>query len=96
MRTKVFLGRDVEVVRETKDGLELDGHIRLRPGFVVEVLSVRGGMTTPGGPALVWSWRIHALGSRGPIYRGICRWQRPQGNELPAGRAASPPTSGEG
>lgn len=92
MRTRVFLGRDVEVVRETKDGLELDGRIRLRPGFVVEVLSVRGGATRPGGPAVVWSWRIRALGSRGPIYRGICRWHRPQGNELPAATAASPPT----
>jgi hypothetical protein len=96
MKTKIFLGRDVEVVRETKDGLELDGYIRLRPGFLVEVLSVRGGTMTRGGSAVVWSWRIRALGSRGPIYRGTCRWHRTKGNELPAGSAALPPTAEEG
>ena len=95
MKTKVFLGRDVEVVRETKDGLELDGRIRLRPGFVVEVLSVRAGLASPGGPALVWSWRLHALGSLGPIYRGVCRWHRLPGNELPVAGEASCRTANE-
>ncbi len=91
MHTRVFLGRDVEVVRETREGVELDGRIRLRPGFVVELISVRKERPLPAGPAIVWSWRIHALGSDGPIYRGFCRWHAWRGNELPAdGIGASP------
>ncbi len=84
MAVRVFLGRDAEVVRETKNGLLLDGRIRLRPGFVIDVVPVAGGRAWPGGPAFVWSWRIRSVGSRGPIFRGECRWHRPSGNGLPA------------
>jgi len=83
VKSRVVLGRDVDVVRQTKDGLELDGYIRLRPGFVVELVAGGGGPRWPGGIAIVWSWRLRALGRRGPIYRGECRWRRPSGHELP-------------
>jgi hypothetical protein len=88
--SKLVLGRDADVVRETTDGLELDGRVRLRPGFVVEVLPRLGERALPCRVALVWTWRLRAVGSNGPIYRGICRWHRASGQELPgAARAAS-------
>jgi hypothetical protein len=95
MTARVFVGRDVELIRETQDGVELDGRIRLRPGFVVELIPIREGQGPARGTALVWSWRIRALGSRGPLYRGLCRWQPFNGNELPAHRPPVPATSAQ-
>ena len=88
--SRVLLGRDVKVVRELPDGLDLAGRVRLRPGHFVDVIFAPDG---PGQPlsrrATVWSWGIVALrssgtsGSPGPLYRGICRWEEPYGNSLP-------------
>lgn len=74
MQSRVIVGRDVDVVREAAEDIELVGRVRLRPGFVIEIVP---GAGTPRGqvrPALVWSWRIRVLGRFGPIYRGMCRW----------------------
>jgi hypothetical protein len=83
--TRVFLGRDVEVVRETREGLELTGRMRLRPGFMVDLVSVRTA-TEVSEPrrALVTLWKIRSLGRNGPTYRGFCRWHGGYGHELPA------------
>jgi hypothetical protein len=88
--SRVLVGRDVNVVRELTDGVDLAGRVRLRPGHLVDV-------TYPPeahGPrvsrrALVWSWAIVALsspgavGNPGPLYRGICRWDELAGKSLP-------------
>jgi hypothetical protein len=84
---RLVIGRDADVIRETEDGLELHGRVRLRPGFVVEVAPRPGGRTARS--MLVWTWRLRAVGSDGPIYRGLCRWHRPEGNGLPATFAGS-------
>jgi hypothetical protein len=81
---RLVIGRDAELVRETPDGVELAGRTRLRPGFLVEVAARPEGRGSPGGVALVWTWRLHAVGSAGPIFRGFCRWHRRGGHDLPA------------
>ena len=74
MRAFVRVGRDVDVIREFPDGIELFGRARLRPGFRIEILPAVGAPSNAGRPAVVWSWRIRCLGSGGPIFRGECRW----------------------
>jgi hypothetical protein len=75
-RPRVRVGRDVEIVQESLEGLALEGRIRLRPGRGVELL-----LPSPGRHGLavrrahVWSWEVAALGSDGPVYRGFCRWE---------------------
>jgi hypothetical protein len=83
MAPTLVVGRDVRVVRETDDGLELIGPVRLRPGSLVDVLSSSEGSAAPRRLAIVWTWRLVAVGSTGPAYRGTCRWQWPSGHELP-------------
>jgi len=73
---RIVLGRDVRLVNETADGIDLEGGARLRPGHVVEVVRE----ATPGRHpevriALVCSWAVRSLGSAGPSYGGFCRWQ---------------------
>ena len=75
MRGRVVIGRDVNVLRESAEGLELAGRVRLRPGYCVDVLRA----ATPSRPvtvrrAVVCSWMVVSLGSGGPTYRGTCRW----------------------
>lgn len=83
--TRVFIGRDVDVTRETHRGVELTGRLRLRPGFIVDLVPVRP-CREPSAVrrALVESWKIRSLGSDGPVYRGFCRWLGGGGHELPA------------
>lgn len=74
IRARVEVGRHVERVGETHDGIELTGRLRLHPGRPVDVV------TRPLGTplirrAVVSCWRIVALGSGGPIYRGTCHWE---------------------
>ena len=76
MAGRVFVGRDVNVIRELPEGLDLAGRVRLRPGHPVDVVrprAIAGGTTSRR--ALVWSWDLVALGSGGPLYRGLCRWE---------------------
>ena len=84
-RGQLVLGRDAEVIRETTGGIEVVSRLRLRPGFMVHVVSPAA--TTRGAacrPALVVSWWIRAVGSDGTTYRGFCRWDAPTGPGLPA------------
>jgi hypothetical protein len=75
MPARIWVGRDVRVVRETADGLEIEGPARLRPGGHVEVVLPRAGGSGIGvRRALVWTWSVAELGSDGPLYRGFCRW----------------------
>ena len=90
MASRLVIGRDAEVIRETDDGVEVEARVRLRPGFVIEVAPRVAGGAGRSGAALVWSWRLLAVGSAGPTYRGICRWHRPEGNQLPAGTRQVP------
>jgi hypothetical protein len=88
MPSRVIVGRDVDVIRELPDGVELMGRARLRPGFPIEIAHGVNGATAPRGAAVVWSWRIRCLGSGGPIFRGECRW-------CPALPAIRPPVAQE-
>ena len=74
MRPRVIIGRDVDVIREGPDEIELVGRVRLRPGFVVDITPGARRASPTRGPAMVRSWCIRVLGSNGPIYRGVCRW----------------------
>jgi len=74
MHSRVLVGRDVDVVRQADEDVELVGKVRLRPGFLIEIVSGARGSAVRGGPAIVCSWRIRVLGRFGPIYRGVCRW----------------------
>jgi hypothetical protein len=103
MPSRVFVGRDVDVIRQADDDVELVGKVRLRPGFVIDIVP---GRSTPvrGGPAVVCSWRIRVLGRFGPIYRGVCRWcpsnssiaNREQRTEAGSPKEAADPGSGTG
>jgi hypothetical protein len=71
MRSRLQLGRDALVVRETDDEVELESCERLAPGRAV--LMFRPG-SDRGRTALVVAWRLVLMGSQGPLYRGCCRW----------------------
>jgi len=69
-------GRQVRVINETADGVQLEGLARLHPGETVELVAP----VSPNGEpvvraALVLSWSVAALGKDGPTYQGHCRWQ---------------------
>jgi hypothetical protein len=84
-RGRIYLGRDVTVLRETREGVELDGRMRLRPGFTVDLVSARSTCEAPSTrQAQVMSWWIRDVGSGGPRYRGFCRWDSDVGHQLPA------------
>jgi hypothetical protein len=72
-RTRVVVGRDVEVVRETEDGVELAGRVRLRPGHLVELIGA--SHSNLGDPRLltVHCWRVRSVGRDGITYCGRCR-----------------------
>jgi len=87
---RVVVGRDVNVVREMPDGLDLAGRVRLRPGHLVDVIfPAEGHGRQISRRAFVLSWAVVSLGSAGPVgspgplYRGICRWDEAYGNSLP-------------
>jgi len=83
--SRVFVGRDVEILREWPEGVDLAGRIRLRPGYVIDLLDPKIGARRR---ALVWLWKVGTLGNEGPVYCGTCHWMRGQGNELPVGHEA--------
>lgn len=75
-KTRVLVGRDVEVLRETAHGLELAGRLRLRPGQEIELVGGQGSnLGTSARLMTVWSWRIVGAGSTGLTYRGLCQWR---------------------
>jgi hypothetical protein len=74
IRARIEVGRNVEPVAETHEGIELTGRVRLHPGRPVDVVTRPLGVPLIRR-AVVFSWRIVALGSTGPIYRGTCHWE---------------------
>ncbi len=76
-RQRVRVGRDVRVVAERPDGIELEGSARLPPGRVVELVLADGDSGGAGAvkPALVRSWYVIRVGRTGATYRGSCCWQ---------------------
>ena len=74
MQLRVVIGRDVDVIQQGTDEIELFGRVRLRPGFKIEIRPGAGRPNVNAGFAIVQSWHIRVLGSNGPIYRGVCRW----------------------
>jgi hypothetical protein len=72
---RLWAGRDVHILREDAEGVEIEGAARLRPGQRIEIV-------TPGPlsadvairQAVVWSWTLMRTGSRGHMFRGFCRW----------------------
>jgi hypothetical protein len=83
MAPRLVVGRDARVLQETDDGMDLVSRLRLRPGYLVDVVLDRPGVAGTRRLALVWTWRLLAAGSDGPFFRGTCRWHRPRGKELP-------------
>ena len=72
---RLKLGRDLDLVRKTTDGLDLEGPVRLRPGQLVDLIEAdHGEGRGVGGRAKVQSWSVVQLGSSGPIYSGHCAW----------------------
>ncbi len=75
MRGRVFLDRDVNIVREVSNGVVLAGRIRLRPGHPVDLLRLSEGGPVMFRRVIVLSWAIVSLGSGGPMYGGTCQWE---------------------
>jgi hypothetical protein len=74
IRARVEIGRDVQALTETAEGIELAGRVRLQPGRPVDVVTRRGG-EAQSRRGIVHSWRVARLGSGGPVYEGTCRWE---------------------
>jgi hypothetical protein len=72
----VRIGRDVRVVAERPDGLELEGPARLSPGRTIDIVLAdgEGGGQAAVKPALVRSWYVIRVGRTGATYRGRCCW----------------------
>lgn len=68
---RIRLGHTLRVVGEDKDGVEVAGAVRLRPGQRVRVDRGNGLALRE---AIVWTWQVTRMGSDGTDYRGYCRW----------------------
>jgi len=68
------LGRDLTVVIEREDGVEIEGRGRLRPGRDIELVRA-GGAAAEVRRAEILSWRVVRIGSDGVLFRGFCRWR---------------------
>jgi hypothetical protein len=75
MVLRVWLGVDVERCSESHDGIHLEGTTRLEPGQIIEVARDQGADEFVVRRALVCTWKVRALGSRGPVYHGFCAWR---------------------
>jgi hypothetical protein len=67
-RRRCVVGRDVHVVHERADEVEVESTLRLCPGAVIDMHDGRSRTAT------VVSWAVTRLGSDGTVYRGRCRW----------------------
>lgn len=73
---RVHVGRDVRLLEQTDEGIDLEGPTRLRPGQMVDlILPVDGGRLSVGRRAEVLTWFVVRLGSNGPTFAGHCTWQ---------------------
>lgn len=74
MPQRLLLDRDARILTEDETGIEVQGALRLSPGHDVDVITHDPAAGRSVRRALVLTWRIATLSSRGPIYRGYCRW----------------------
>ena len=73
---RVHVGRDVRLLEQTDEGIDLEGPTRLRPGQMVDlILPADGGGLSIGRRAEVLTWFVVRLGSNGPTFAGHCTWQ---------------------
>jgi hypothetical protein len=73
---RVQVGRDVRLLEQTDEGVDLEGPTRLRPGQMVDlVLADDTGRPIAGRRAEVLTWFVVRLGSGGPMFSGHCTWQ---------------------
>ena len=70
---RLRLGRQIGLLCETDDGVDIEGRVRLRPGQLVEL--VVEDADRPARRARVVSWSVKRLGKDGPTYHGHCQWQ---------------------
>jgi hypothetical protein len=71
---RLVLGRDLTLVMEREEGVEIEGRGRLRPGRDIEIVRA-GGSGAEARRAEILSWRIVQIGSDGVLFRGFCRWR---------------------
>ena len=73
---RVQIGRDVQLLEQSDEGIDLEGPTRLRPGQLVDlVLPDASGRPSVGRRAEVLTWFVVRLGSGGPTFAGHCTWQ---------------------
>jgi hypothetical protein len=73
---RVQIGRDVRLLEQTEEGIDLEGPTRLRPGQLVDlVIPDADGKSSIGRRAEVLTWFVVQLGSGGPMFAGHCSWQ---------------------
>ena len=73
---RVLVGRDVRLLEQTDEGIDLEGPTRLRPGQMVDlILPGEAGRPVIGRRAEVLTWFVVQLGSNGPTFAGHCSWQ---------------------
>ena len=75
MAQRLRLDVPTQIIREDDHGIFVQTMTRLVPGReVVLVTPAIGTAAESTRTAFVWSWQLMALGSKGPIYQGYCRW----------------------
>lgn len=68
------LGRDVNRVAVSPEGVSLEGYQRLRPGQLVTLTHVQEREGGDERSARVYSWYVAQVGKNGTLYRGECQW----------------------
>jgi hypothetical protein len=74
MVRRLRLNQHLRVVSETKQELQLESPVRLRPGQVIELVWPHGAEERCRR-AFVLTWSVTRLGKEGPTYGGRCHWQ---------------------
>lgn len=70
---RYHIGRDLTLLREDAEGVELEGTTRLSPGAAVKLTgSKTAGIS--GRLAMVRTWRIVHFDGPTCLYRGYCLW----------------------
>ena len=82
--SRLRIGRDVRVLRESAGDLHVEGQVRLRPGHVIELLRGDGaGRAESPTTMRVLTWAVAHLGSGGPVYRGRLHREDEMGTNYP-------------
>jgi len=72
---RLVLGRDLVLIAENEEGIEVEGCARLRPGRDVEIVPPVGAPRAgEARRAVVHAWCVVRLGADGIRFRGVCRW----------------------